>query len=56
MVAKGKVHNTLGEVLHHQPLPAGYLKVLIDISLEGGAYVAWSSSLSIGRAFGHIFE
>ena len=37
MVGKGKVHNTLGEVLHHKPLPSGYLKVSIDIALEEGA-------------------
>ncbi|XP_058752304.1 uncharacterized protein LOC131625457 [Vicia villosa] len=36
MVGKEKVHNTLGEVLHHKSLPAGYLKVSIDIASEGG--------------------
>ena len=34
MVGKGKVHNTLGEVLHHKPLPAGFLKVSIEIALQ----------------------
>ena len=37
MVGKGKLHNTLGKVLHYKPLPSGYLKVSIDIALEEGA-------------------
>ena len=37
MVGKGKMHNTLGEVLHHKLLPAGFLKVSIDIALEKDA-------------------
>lgn len=56
MVAKGKVHNTLGEVLHHQPLPVGYLKVSIDIALEGGVLLPIPDSVSdatlVGEAIG----
>ncbi|XP_058768650.1 uncharacterized protein LOC131642420 [Vicia villosa] len=56
MVGKGKVHNTLGEVLHHQPLPTGYLKVSIDISLEGGALLPILDNVSdatlLGEAIG----
>ena len=56
MVGKGKVHNTLGEVLHHKPLPAEYLKVSIDIALEGGALLPISDDVSdatlVGEAVG----
>jgi hypothetical protein len=31
------VHNILGDKLHHKPLPAGYLKVSVDIALESNA-------------------
>jgi len=34
IVAKGRVHNILGDKLHHKSLPIGYLKVSIDIVLE----------------------
>ncbi|XP_058725929.1 uncharacterized protein LOC131597238 [Vicia villosa] len=34
LVGKGKVHNTLGDLLHHRPLPAGHLKVLVGIALD----------------------
>ena len=28
------MHNKLGELLHHNPLPDGYLKVSVDIALD----------------------
>ncbi|KAI5421056.1 hypothetical protein KIW84_044768 [Lathyrus oleraceus] len=34
IVGKGKVNNTSGELLHHNPLPVGYMKVLIDLVLD----------------------
>ncbi|KEH18428.1 hypothetical protein MtrunA17_Chr2g0305931 [Medicago truncatula] len=37
IVAKGMVHNILGDKLHHKPLPVGYLKVSIDIAFEKDA-------------------
>ena len=37
MVGKGKVHNKVGELLHHNPLPDGYLKVSVDITLDQDA-------------------
>ena len=46
MVAKGKVHNTLGEMLHHKPLPTGFLKVSIDIVLEGDALLPLPDDVS----------
>ena len=56
MVGKGKVHNTLGEVLHHKPLPSGYLKVSIDIALEEGALLPIPDEVSdetlVGEAIG----
>ena len=56
MVAKGKVHNTLGEMLHHKPLPTGFLKVSIDIVLEGGALLPLPIDVSdatlVGDAIG----
>ena len=56
MVGKGKVHNTLGEVLHHKPLPYGYLKILIDIGLEDGASLPIQDEVSdatlVGEAIG----
>ena len=56
MVVKGKVHNTLGEVLHHKPLPSGYLKVSIDIALEEGALLPIPDEVSdatlVGEAIG----
>jgi hypothetical protein len=56
MVGKGKVHNTQGEVLHHKPLPSGYLKVSIDIALEEGALLPIPDEVSdatlVGEAIG----
>ncbi|KAI5445665.1 hypothetical protein KIW84_013767 [Lathyrus oleraceus] len=37
IVGKGKVHNTSGELLHHNPLPVGYMKVSIDLVLDTDA-------------------
>jgi len=34
IVTKGKVHNILGDKLHHKSLNVGYLKVSINIALE----------------------
>ncbi|KAI5419106.1 hypothetical protein KIW84_043338 [Lathyrus oleraceus] len=34
IVGKGKVHNTSGELLHHNPLPVGYMKVSVDLVLD----------------------
>ncbi|KAI5435358.1 NADPH-dependent aldo-keto reductase [Lathyrus oleraceus] len=34
IVGKGKVHNTSGELLHHNPLPVGYMKVSVDLILD----------------------
>ena len=36
----------MGEVLHHKPLPSGYLKVSIDISLEEGALLPFPDEVS----------
>ncbi|XP_050913365.1 uncharacterized protein LOC127128161 isoform X2 [Lathyrus oleraceus] len=37
MVGKGKVHNTSGELLHHNPLPVGFMKVSVDLVLDTDA-------------------
>ncbi|KAI5446741.1 hypothetical protein KIW84_014546 [Lathyrus oleraceus] len=37
IVGKGKVHNTSGELLHHNPLPVGYMKVSVDLVLDKDA-------------------
>ncbi|XP_058758459.1 uncharacterized protein LOC131631713 [Vicia villosa] len=37
LVGKGKVHNTLGDLLHHRPLPDGHLKVSVDVVLDHDA-------------------
>ncbi|KAI5439838.1 hypothetical protein KIW84_025268 [Lathyrus oleraceus] len=37
IVGKGKVHNTSGELLHHNPLPVGYMKVSVDLVLDTDA-------------------
>ncbi|KAI5395503.1 hypothetical protein KIW84_061891 [Lathyrus oleraceus] len=37
LVGKGKVHNTLGDLLHHRPLPDGHLKVSVDVVLDKDA-------------------
>ncbi|KAI5411375.1 hypothetical protein KIW84_056453 [Lathyrus oleraceus] len=37
MVGKGKVYNTSGELLHHNPLPMGYMKVSVDLVLDTDA-------------------
>ena len=37
IVAKGRVHNILGDKLHHKSLPIGCLKVSIEIALEQDA-------------------
>jgi len=37
MVGKGKVHNTSSELLHHNPLPVGYMKVSVDLVLDTDA-------------------
>ncbi|KAI5425824.1 hypothetical protein KIW84_031591 [Lathyrus oleraceus] len=37
IVGKGKVHNTSGELLHHNPLPVGYMKVSVDLVLDTNA-------------------
>ena len=56
MVVKGKVHNTLGELLHTKPLPTGCLKVLIDIALEKDALLPYPDDVSdatlVGDAIG----
>ena len=33
MVDKGKVHNTMGDLLHHRLLPDGHLKVSVDLDV-----------------------
>ncbi|KAI5385741.1 hypothetical protein KIW84_072370 [Lathyrus oleraceus] len=37
IVGKGKVHNTSGELLHHNPLPMGYMNVSVDLVLDTDA-------------------
>ncbi|KAI5407895.1 hypothetical protein KIW84_053947 [Lathyrus oleraceus] len=37
IVGKGKVHNTSGELLHHNPLPVGYMNVSVDLVLDTDA-------------------
>lgn len=37
MVGKGSVHNQMGDKIHNIPLPAGHVKVTIDIVLEKNA-------------------
>ncbi|KAI5427049.1 hypothetical protein KIW84_032469 [Lathyrus oleraceus] len=37
IVGKGKVHNTSGELLHHNPLPVGFMKVSVDLVLDTDA-------------------
>lgn len=56
MVGKGKVHNTLGEVLHHKPLPSGYLKVSIDIALEEGALLPIPDEVSDATLVGEAIR
>ncbi|KAI5428293.1 hypothetical protein KIW84_033325 [Lathyrus oleraceus] len=36
-VGKGKMHNSSGELLHHNPLPVGYMKVSVDLVLDTDA-------------------
>ena len=31
------MHNTLGDLLHHRPLPDGHLKVSVDVALDQDA-------------------
>ena len=56
MVGKGKVHNTLGELLHTKPLPTGCLKVSVDIAMEKDALLPHSDDVSdatlVGDAIG----
>ncbi|XP_050900303.1 uncharacterized protein LOC127107070 [Lathyrus oleraceus] len=40
IVGKGKVHNTSGELLHHNPLPVGYMKVSVDLVLDTDALLS----------------
>ena len=54
MVGKGKVHNTMGEVLHHKPLPSRYLKVSIDISLEEGTLLPIPDEVSDATLVGEV--
>ncbi|KAL5079940.1 hypothetical protein RYX36_008361 [Vicia faba] len=54
MVGKGKVHNTLGDVLPHKLLPAGFLKVLIDISLDGDASLPMPDDVSYATLVGDV--
>ena len=28
------MHNTLGDLLHHRPLPDGHLKISVDVALD----------------------
>ncbi|KAI5423840.1 hypothetical protein KIW84_030168 [Lathyrus oleraceus] len=37
IIGKGKVHNTSGELLHHNPLSVGYMKVSVDLVLDTDA-------------------
>ncbi|KAI5386334.1 hypothetical protein KIW84_072751 [Lathyrus oleraceus] len=43
MVGKGKVHNVSGVLLHTRELPAGCLKVLVDIAVEPNAALPYPS-------------
>ncbi|XP_058783948.1 uncharacterized protein LOC131658698 [Vicia villosa] len=56
MVGKGKVHNTLGELLHTKPLPTACLKVSVDIALEKDALLPHPDDVSdatlVGDAIG----
>ena len=40
IVGKGKIHNTLGDLIHHRPLPDGHLKVSVDIALDLDALIS----------------
>ncbi|XP_058739115.1 uncharacterized protein LOC131611012 [Vicia villosa] len=40
LVGKGKVHNTLGDLLHHRPLPDGHLKVSVDVVVDHDAMLS----------------
>ena len=46
MVGKGKVYNTLGELLHTKPLPTGCLKVSVDIAIEMDALLPYPDDVS----------
>ncbi|XP_058786431.1 uncharacterized protein LOC131661047 isoform X1 [Vicia villosa] len=56
MVGKGKVHYTLGELLHTRPLPTGCLKVSVDIAVEKDALLPHPDDVSdatlVGDAIG----
>ncbi|XP_058770990.1 uncharacterized protein LOC131644494 isoform X3 [Vicia villosa] len=56
MVGKGKVHNTLGELLHTRPFPTGCLKVSVDTALEKDALLPhpddFSDATLVGDAIG----
>ena len=54
MVGKGKVHNTLGEVLHLKPLPAGFLKVSIEIAIERDAPLPLPDDISDATLVGEV--
>lgn len=43
MVGKGKVHNVSGVLLHTKELPAGCLKVSVDIAIEPNATLPYPS-------------
>ena len=34
------MHNTLGDLLHHRPLPDGHLKVSVDVALYLDAFLS----------------
>ena len=56
MVGKGKVYNTLGELLHTKLLPTGCLKVSVDIAIEMDALLPYPDDVSdatlVGDAIG----
>lgn len=39
LVGKGKVYNTLGDLIHNTPIPAGHLRVSVDYPIDPDALV-----------------
>ena len=56
MVGKGKVHNTLGELLHTKLLPTRCLKVSVDITLEKDALLPHPEDVSDATLVGDVID
>jgi hypothetical protein len=57
-VARGKLHNTEGDMVHGIKLPPGYVKVAIDVSVISDAplpiSIEYGEVSTVGQAIGTI--